>query len=445
MRRITLTLWAFLALLALLWLAAEPTALTTSGIFPLRTNMMQLTGVIAFGAMSAAMILALRPRLPEGWFGGLDKMYRLHKWLGITALTLSVIHFLWAKGPRWAIGWGLLERPQRGPRPPIENPIEQTLSSLRGLAEEVGEWAFYAAAALMVLALVKWFPYRWFQKTHRLIAVAYLVLAFHTIVLVKFAYWTTALGLVTGLMLVPGVVAAVIVLFRRVAADRKVEGTLTALDYFPGVKVLVADVTVPTGWPGHRAGQFAFAMSNPSEGPHPYTIASAWDPTRPVIRFVIKELGDHTSRLRDRLRIGQPVMLEGPYGRFTFDDGRPRQIWIGAGIGVTPFIARMQQLATEGGATIPIDFFHPTTDLDEDAIARLTEDAAAAGVRLHVIHSPRDGRLTAPGIRAAVPDWKDASFWFCGPAAFGQTLRRDFVDQGLDADAHFHQELFEMR
>lgn len=445
MRRIFLSLWGFLGLLALLWLVAEPTALTTSGLFPLRVNMMQLTGTIAIGAMSVAMILALRPRLPEGWFGGLDKMYRLHKWLGITALTLSVVHFLWAKGPRWAVGWGLLERPQRGPRPTIDNPIEQTLSGLRGFAEDVGEWAFYAAAALMVLALVKWFPYRWFQKTHRLIAAAYLVLAFHTIVLVKFAYWTTPLGLVLALLLVPGVVAAVIVLFRRVGANRKVTGTLTALDYFPGVKVLAAEVTVPAGWAGHRAGQFAFAMSNPAEGPHPYTIASAWNPDRPIIRFVIKELGDHTRRLRDRLRLGQTVVLEGPYGRFTFDDGHPRQIWIGAGIGVTPFIARMQQLAAEGGATIPIDFFHPTSDIDDQAIARLTDDAVAAGVRLHVIHSPKDGRLTGPGIRTAVPDWRQASFWFCGPSAFGQGLRRNFADQGLDVDTHFHQELFEMR
>ena len=51
--------------------------------------------------------------------------------------------------------------------------------------------------------------------------------------------------------------------------------------------------------------------------------------------------------MRDRLSIGQEVKVEGPYGCFTFDDGRARQIWIGGGVGVTPFIARMKHLARE--------------------------------------------------------------------------------------------------
>ncbi|MFV8096512.1 ferric reductase-like transmembrane domain-containing protein, partial [Enterobacter cloacae complex sp.6730737] len=84
----------------------------------------QYTGVIAMVAMSVAMMLALRPRWPERWMGGLDKMYRLHKWLGVTALVVAVVHWLWAQGPKWAVGRGLLERPVRGARPPIANPVE---------------------------------------------------------------------------------------------------------------------------------------------------------------------------------------------------------------------------------------------------------------------------------------------------------------------------------
>jgi predicted ferric reductase len=37
--------------------------------------------------------------------------------------------------------------------------------------------------------------------------------------------------------------------------------------------------------------------------------------------------------------------VEGPYGCFDFEDGQPHQIWIGAGIGITPFVARMKQRA----------------------------------------------------------------------------------------------------
>lgn len=446
MRTIKYSLWGLFVVLSGLWLLAEPSAFNAKGFFAVRNTMVQYSGLITMGCMSVAMILALRPRWPEKWFGGLDKMYRLHKWLGIAGLCFGVIHWLWAKGPKWAVGWGLLERPQRGPRPMLDNAVEAAFSSLRGVAEGIGEWAFYAAALLIVLALVKRFPYRAFFKTHRILAVTYLVLAFHAVVLVKFSYWPSPLGIVLAMLLAGGVWSALVVLTRRVGADRKVAGTVTALHYYADVRVLEITVEIPQGWPGHKAGQFAFAMSDPSEGAHPYTIASAWDEDDRRVTFIVKELGDHTRRLRQILAVGQKVTVEGPYGCFTFEDECPRQIWIGGGIGITPFIARLQHLAATTGAQSPhIDLFHTTTDFDADAIARLTADAKAAGVTLHVLVDSRDGRLNGDRIRQAVPDWQNASIWFCGPAGFGQVLKADFAAQGLAINARFHQELFAMR
>jgi len=147
--------------------------------------------------------------------------------------------------------------------------------------------------------------------------------------------------------------------------------------------------------------------------------------------------------LREQLQVGAAVTVEGPYGCFNFHDSKPRQIWIGAGIGITPFIARMKQLAQARGVQ-EIDLFHPTADFDQEAIDKLTADAAAANVRLHVLVSSRDGRLDAEQIRAAVPQWQSASIWFCGPPGFGQALRKDFLANGM-ASADFHQELFQMR
>ncbi|HWT16525.1 MAG TPA: ferric reductase, partial [Patescibacteria group bacterium] len=134
---------------------------------------------------------------------------------------------------------------------------------------------------------------------------------------------------------------------------------------------------------------------------------------------------------------------EGPYGCFDFNDGHPRQIWIGAGIGITPFIARMKQRAAmSDGKTI--DLFHPTAELEQAAIDRLIVDAAAAAVRLHVLVSPRDGVFDGERIRAAVPDWRSASVWFCGPPGYGQALRQDFIARGLPAN-RCHPDLFQMR
>lgn len=450
MRNFKRAFWAALAVLALLWLVAEPSVFQSSTFLELRGLMVQLTGVLAIGCMSLAMVLALRPRWPEAWLGGLDKMYRLHKWLGIGALVFSVTHWLWTQAPKWAVGWGLIERPVRGERPPIEDPVEAFLMSQRGNAEGLGEWAFYAAVVLIALALIQRFPYRLFFKTHRLLAVAYLVLAFHTVVLVKFAYWMSPIGWLMAVMLAAGVWAAVVVLLRKVGAGRQVEGTIAGLHYFPGVKALETVIEVPQGWPGHKAGQFAFATSDTSEGAHPYTIASGWRDDERKITFVTKELGDHTSRLPGNLRVGQKVKIEGPYGCFTFDDDCPQQIWVGGGIGITPLIARMKHMAAQKEApdwppSQQVDVFHTTADVDEEALNKIASDAQNANVRLHVLIDARDGRLTGERIRAAVPKWREASIWFCGPTGFGEALKDDFAAQGFPVERRFHQELFAMR
>jgi predicted ferric reductase len=449
MRRLKLVFWGTLVFPVLLWLVAEPAVFRSPTFFRLRADMLQLTGIVAIACMGLAMVLALRPLWPQAWLGGLDKMYRLHKWLGIAALVVSIIHWLWVKGPQWAVGWGWLERPARGARRAIDHPFAAWLSGQRSLAESMGEWAFYAAVVLIALALVHRFPYHWFYRTHRLIALAWLALAFHALVLLRFAYWTSPIGWLVAVLLAGGCWAALVVLARRVGRRRQVDGTITALHYFAGVRALGIETEVQ-GWPGHKAGQFAFVTSKATVGAHPYTIASGWEPDRPTIGFVVKELGDHTSRLRAQLAVGQPVRVEGPYGCFTFDDRQPRQIWIGGGIGITPFIARMKQIAAQkldhdwpDGQHIHL--FHSTADVDEDALARLAADADSADVHLHVLVDARDGLLTGERIRAAVPEWREASVWFCGPAGFGEALKDDLAAHGFPVGRHFHQELFAMR
>lgn len=443
MRRLKWVFWSSLLVLTALWLFAEPTLLHERGFFPRRNLLVQLTGVLAMSCMSLAMLLALRPKWLEQRLDGLDKMYRLHKWLGIGALALSIAHWLAAKGPKWAVGWGWLERPHKEPAA-VQSGLEAFFTSQRGLAESLGEWAFYAAVLLIALALIKRFPYRLFYQSHRLLAVVYLVLAVHSLVLLRFSYWTTPLGWLTAALLAVGSWAALKSLLRQLGTSRQVAGSITGLHYFPGVKSLQVETRVPD-WPGHQPGQFAFVTSDTREGFHPYTIASSWDPTDPQITFVVKELGDHTRTLHERLRVGLPVTVEGPYGCFTFDDPRPRQIWVGGGIGVTPFVARLKHLAGHPTDNRQVDFFHSTSEVDEQALARLTEDVHNTQVRLHLLISSRDGYLTGERIRAAVPDWREASIWFCGPAGFGAALRDDFAAQGFPVHQHFHQEMFDMR
>ena len=444
MNALKISFWGLLLILTILWLFADTFMPEPFTYFSFRSVFIQYTGVIAICVMSVAMVLALRSTWIEKRLGGLDKMYRLHKWLGITALVAAITHWWWATGTKWMVGWGWLIKPERKKLSPEALPtVEQWLRDQRHLAESLGEWAFYAAAILIILALIKRFPYHLFKKVHYWIAIAYLVLAFHTVVLTKFDYWFQPIGLLTALLLMGGTLSALMVLTGRVGHGRKAQGVVDSLTYYPNLKVIECTIDVNKDWKGHIPGQFAFVTSKKREGAHPYTIASAWDTEQHKLTFITKELGDWTSRLRDWLTVGLPVTVEGPYGCFDFRDHQPHQIWIGAGIGITPFIARMKYLAQKNG-TQQIDLFHATRDFDQTAIDKLTADAAAAGVKLHLFVTPKDGRLTPEKIRETVPDWRSASLWYCGPTLLGKTLRKDFQANGLSVK-DFHQELFDMR
>lgn len=444
MKNIKRGFWGLMLALTALWLLADTLLPHPFTYFSFRAVFVQYTGVIAFGAMSMSMMLALRPKWLERPFNGLDKMYRLHKWLGISALIVAIVHWWWAQGTKWMVEWGWLTRPERRPGAGMRlGPAAEWLRSQRGTAEMLGEWAFYAAVILIVLALLKRFPYHLFKKTHKWLAPIYVVLAYHAVILTKTAYWAQPVGWAMAALTLGGILAALLVLFGRVGAGRKVKGTIDSLIFYPELRVHEVAIVMQEGWAGHTAGQFAFVTSKSDEGAHPYTIASAWDEKTRRIVFIVKELGDHTGRLRGHLKVGMEVAVEGPYGCFDFDDSHPRQIWVGAGIGITPFIARMKHLARHPG-TQEIHLFHPTADYAQAAIDKLTSDALAAKVKLHVLVDARDGLLTPDRIRAAVPEWRSASIWFCGPAGLGAVLRKDFLRHGLPAK-DFHQEWFQLR
>jgi len=444
MRKIKIFLTLILVLPALLWLAADSLWPSPFGYFAFRGVFVQLTGVMAIVIMGAAMVLALRSRWIESHLQGLDKVYRLHKWLGMSALVVATVHWWIAKGTKWMVGWGWLDKPERGKGPELElGVVAQFFRDQRGFAESVGEWAFYIIVVFIAVALLTRIPYRFFQKTHRWIALPFLALAYHSLVLTKFEYWSQPVGWLVAIALLGGALAAILSLIGRIGVDRQVSARVEQLTFYPALNVLETEMTLDEGWPGHREGQFAFLTIDRGEGAHPFTIASDWDPLRRRMTFITKALGDYTARMPAHLDAGRRVMVEGPYGCFTFDDAQPRQIWIGAGIGITPFIARMKRLAKNPDGK-RIDLFHPSADVDPEAIDKLKIDASAAGVRLHLVLG-RDGpRIDGAHIRETVSDWREASVWFCGPVAFGDSLRQDLETAGLPI-GRFHQELFQMR
>ena len=238
MKHIKWGLWGFLAGTTALWLLADTFWPQPFTYFSFRNVFVQYSGVLAMGSMSLCMVLAVRPAWLENWLNGLDKGYRLHKWLGIAALVTSVAHFWFAKGTKWMARWGWITRPARRGAPPASaadgvQTLEQWLRGFRDVAEGVGEWVFYIALVLMIAALIKRIPYRWFVKFHKWLAVGYLALVFHGVVLIKFAYWKQPVGWLMAVLMAAGSVSALLILLKRTGITRCSTATVVSVTRYP--------------------------------------------------------------------------------------------------------------------------------------------------------------------------------------------------------------------
>ncbi len=432
-----------LALVSLAWgwdVLVAGTA--TGGSLPwvARREAIYLSGLLSMALMSLAMFLAIRPAWLEKPFGGLDRMYRAHKWAGIFAGIFAALHWLIElSGGILKDMIGLEGRIPKVPRTGLSEIMHH-------LAKDMGEWAVYALLALLLLALWKRFPYRPWRFLHRVMPVLYMMLAFHTILMAPADYWTQPVGVLLALLLCAGLYGSVYTLAGRIGRARQVSGTITAVEH-PAADILTVRCQLGSSWRGHRSGQFAFVTFDPKEGAHPFTIASADQGDR-TISFQIKALGDYTGQLASRLRSGQAVKIEGPYGCFDLArrDPNARQVWIAGGIGVTPFLAWLESLQAHPEAAPAADLHYCTRDRDNDPfVPRLTQLCTALpGIHLH-IHGDRQGnRLDATNIATGQNDARPAEIWFCGPRGLAESLAK-----GLRAAWHgkfrFHQEAFEMR
>ncbi|OWY37341.1 reductase [Xenophilus sp. AP218F] len=391
-----------------------------------RYEWMMGSGVLLMAAMSAAVVLAARPVWLEQRLRGLDKLYGLHKRLGIAAAALLAIHWLVKLSPKLVLALGLAERRARhgGGR-----------DALASLAKDMGEWAAWAVLALVALALLRMVPYRFWRKTHKLFAPFYLMGAFHTVVLAPGDMWLQPAGWLLAPLMAAGVGCAVYSMLGRIGRPRRFAGEVARATPLPGRQLEVI-CRMGRRWPGHAAGQFALVCFDEAEGAHPFTIASA-DQGDGELRFIIKSLGDYTATLADSLRPGQAVTVEGPYGCFDLRRGGQRQAWVAGGIGVTPFLAWLQSREPEEG--YDIDFYYCVRSAGE--AARLDEVRQACqrhGIRLHLIAGDTGAQLEA----SMLPQVEDV--WFCGPQGLGAALRRGLAARGALAP-RLHQEAFSMR
>ena len=360
-------------------------------------------GSVSILMMAWSNLLSTRAAALEQLFGGLDRMYRWHRWFGALSVGAMWLHI-------------------------------QTVDDVKGIAgasrdvadaaEDLAETGSTLLYILVAISLLRWLPTRWWRLSHKLLVLPYAFACWHFYTATKPYANDSLWGLwFTGFMLL-GLVAWFHRVVWRDMVRRGREHTVSAIRRDGDT---LAIELAPMGAPmRYRLGQFAFVKVRRfgMSEPHPFTIASS--PDEPVLRFVIRDLGDWSGTLADRLELGDRVTVEGPYGRL---EPLPAHdvdeiVWIAGGVGITPFLGAATSHRPGHGPTPRV--FHCVRSRDDaPGLADLERAATEGRIELHVHASSEGQRLTADRLAAVLgPDGlTGAHVVMCGPTALVREMR----------------------
>ena len=358
-----------------------------------RTTGTVMLGGIAFLLMTSSIILSTRLEVFEDWFGGLDRMYQVHRVTGVFAALTALVHFFVV--PK--------ELPQGVD--PVANAIAPS--------GPLGMLGLIFLVIGLFVALNRKIRYSRWRPTHKIMGLVYVLIIGHFMTAPGIFFERfSASGIVLMIAATVGVVALVYSVFgmnKRTALPYRIEA-VNALERATEV------VLKPVGQMlDFKPGQFAFVEIEGKgwSEPHPFTISSA--PGEDSLRFTMKVLGDWTRKVREELKPGGKVQVRGPYGRFDASKAGKKQIWLAGGIGLTPFLSKLR--AMEDGDDRQIHLVYAAREA-QDAIFldELKDRAAALGnVTLVPLFSDEGNFARVDMMKAKLPDPLDTyDYFMCG-------------------------------
>ncbi|MEU8591290.1 globin domain-containing protein [Streptomyces sp. NPDC048664] len=204
--------------------------------------------------------------------------------------------------------------------------------------------------------------------------------------------------------------------------------------------------------PDFRPGQYVSVRVQLADGARQirqYSLSAA--PGSPLRQITVKRAlgdgapdGEVSGHLHAQVREGDTLELSAPYGDLVLDATAGPLLLASAGIGVTPMIALLEQLARSGHGA-PVTVVHadrtPATHAlraDHEGLAAKLPDATVHfWYESQAPESSHTGRVDlarvalAPGTRA----------YLCGPLPFMRAVRAQLIDRGV-TPADIHYEVF---
>jgi predicted ferric reductase len=177
---------------------------------------------------------------------------------------------------------------------------------------------------------------------------------------------------------------------------------------------------------------------------HPFSLSQPADGRE--LRLTVKNIGDFTAKI-GALRPGTPVLVEGPFGKFTEDAGTGgRVLLVAGGIGITPLRTLAEGMAGRGDDVCLL--YRATRERDLVFKAELDRLAETAGIRVEYLlsegpreHRPGDTWFRRGLIRKLVPDVAEREVYICGPQGMTMVVRALLAEVGV-SPGRIHTEVF---
>jgi predicted ferric reductase len=379
-------------------------------------------GSVSILLMAWSNMLATRIAPLEQLFGGLDRMYRWHRWFGALSVGAMWLHIQTADDVKG---------------------IRGASEDIADAAEDLAETGSNILYVLVAVSLLRWLPTRWWRVSHKFLVLPYAFSSWHFYTSTKpYANASVWGAWFTGFMIL-GLVAWV---YRVVWRDAIRRGR-----HYRVSKIVDAGHTVeielePIGAPlRYNIGQFAFlkfGVRGMSE-PHPFTIASS--PDESDLRFFIKNLGDWTDALQHRIQVGSRVRVEGPYGALPLFPSHSESdiVWVAGGVGITPFLGAACSRMPDDGP-VPHLFYCIRSTEDASGLEQLQQAAQEGRIVLHVHESAQGNRLRSQDLAKVMTQDgnRSAHVVMCGPDGLVKSMRAAMRTLGV---RHVHVEGFDIR
>ena len=174
----------------------------------------------------------------------------------------------------------------------------------------------------------------------------------------------------------------------------------------------------------YKAGQFIMVTIRSGENKltKPFSISSS--PTeKDHIEFTKKLTGHEFSKALDDLKIGDVVEINGPYGRFTFEDEYEKLCMLSGGVGITP-LRSICKYYTDTKSDVNIILIYGNRTEKNIIFREDLEQMQKQNINLRVVltlDEPGDGWSGEIGIintnmlKRKVPDYVERVFYTCGP------------------------------